>query len=150
MQCHRCQHRRDVEAGRYRNVPYEKTPCAGCELKEFSGFTIEYDDERAPLSPEPMAEENDERLPMSVMREAVVTLLELAPQLRDIICWRFAGLKYRDIAVLLGVTMAAVEIRHRRALRRCPALRALFAEKLAKQKRRKPYGWQRRRRRREG
>jgi hypothetical protein len=87
-----------------------------------------------------MAEQEEERLPISVMTEVVVELLNLKPEIRDIVCWRFAGMPYRDIAALQGITVAAAEIRHWRAMKKWPALRALFAAKAAKQARRKSVG----------
>ena len=80
---------------------------------------------------------------MSVLNEVVERLLILPPVLRDVVCWRFAGMKYRDIAVLQNVTMAAVEARHRRAMKGWPELKAMFQEKLVKQSKRKksvPHG----------
>ena len=74
---------------------------------------------------------------MSVLKEVVERLLILPPVLRDVVCWRFAGMKYRDLAVLQNVTMAAVEARHRRAMKGWPELKAMFQEKLVKQSKRK-------------
>jgi DNA-directed RNA polymerase specialized sigma24 family protein len=84
-------------------------------------------------------EEEEPRLPLSVMSEAVARLMALAPKTRDVVCWRFAGMRYREIARRMGVTVAAAELRHRRALVQWPALRELFAEKAAKQSRRKTH-----------
>ena len=47
---------------------------------------------------------------------------------------------YRDIAVLQGVTVAAVEKRHWKAMKKWPALRAMFAMKVAKHGKRKSVG----------
>ena len=147
MECHRCPHREDVEAGKYRRVPFEKTPCASCQLVERSEHTIAFDEGRPakqdapaeefwlPEDPEP----EETHLPVSVMSEALAALLSLRPTTRDVVCWRYVGMKYREIALIEGITMAAVELRHRRALRKWPELHALFEEKLAKQKRRKPH-----------
>ena len=110
---------------------------------------MEYDDERPrPLSQfvEELpgrsgtgAEVEEDRLPVSVMKEVIATILSLRPQVRDVVCWRYAGMMYRDIAAIRGVTTAAIELQHRRALKRWPSLQALFGEKLAKQARRKPH-----------
>ncbi|MCX6995788.1 MAG: sigma-70 region 4 domain-containing protein [Kiritimatiellaeota bacterium] len=147
MECHRCPHREDVESGKYRGVAFVKTPCASCEQVEKSGYTIAFDEERADKEivdggggTQVTGMENDIRLPISVMSEAVAQLLTMPPAVRDVVCWRFAGMKYGDIARVQGVTVAAVENRQRRAMQRWPALRALFAEKAAKQGRRKPHG----------
>jgi hypothetical protein len=79
----------------------------------------------------------EEVLPVSVMSEVVFRLLSLTPETRDVVCWRFAGISYRDIAILQGVTVAAVEKRHWKAMTKWPALRAMFAMKTAKHARRK-------------
>lgn len=123
-------------------MPYEQTPCARCELKENSDFTIEYDEGREKpgslgrptTDGRPEAEERC--LPISVMQELVTALLCMPRDVRDAVCWRYAGFKYREVAKVQNVTMAAVEVRHRRALRRWPVLQALFPEKVAKQGRR--------------
>lgn len=152
MECHRCKNRADVEAGKFARMPFSETPCAKCELKENSEYTMEYDAERGEWTLDSglssqravcsgqMAEQEEERLPISVMTEVVVELLNLKPEIRDIVCWRFAGMPYRDIAALQGITVAAAEIRHWRAMKKWPALRALFAAKAAKQARRKSVG----------
>lgn len=151
-----------IEAGKFALVPYEETPCAKCELKEYSDRTIEFDQEREKLpasasgsttdmtpdktnslqSAEYFRDESEsgheeELLPLSLMNEVVFRLLSMPPDTRDVLCWRFAGIPYRDIAVLQGVTVAAVEKRHWKAMKKWPALRAMFATKVAKQSRRK-------------
>jgi len=158
MECHRCEHRAEVAAGAFAAKPFDETPCARCELKENSQHTIEFDegrrDERVTnsvsgahglrdaaltglVSAPP--DSGDVQLPLSVMHELVTTLLELPPIARDTLCWRFCGFKYGDIAAIQGVTVAAVEMRQRRVLRKYPALGALFPVKVAKQKRRRPH-----------
>ena len=161
MECHKCAHALDIEAGKCGKVAFEDTPCAVCKLKEHSGRTIEFDPDREkrPEGVKPKeyldlsldaggrpdsaqgdgGEPGEARLPISVMREAVATLLSLPPEVRDVVCWRYAGMKYPDIALTQDVTTAAVEVRHKRAMRRHPVLRALFPEKAAKQLRRKPH-----------
>ena len=143
MECHRCQHRDAVQKGRLARVPFEETPCAKCELKEYSEFTIEYIEDRESRIQNPesrMAEqetESEEVLPVSVMREAMVEFLRLPPEIRNVVCWRFAGMSFKDIAALQGITVAGVEVRLWRAMKKWPALTALFGEKAAKQMRRK-------------
>jgi len=149
MECHRCKHRAAIQKQTLRRVPFEKTPCAKCELKEYSEFTLEYDESRevrrqespsfakATAGMESRIEDEDERLPISVMREAMVEFLRLPPDIRNVVCWRFAGVSFRDIAALQGITVAGVEVRLWRAMKKWPALTALFGEKAAKQARRK-------------
>ena len=145
MECHKCQERKAIEAGKYAQMDFEDTPCAKCQLKENSAFTLEFDAGRESRSQnqESGISEKDSLVPMSVLNEVVERLLILPPVLRDVVCWRFAGMKYRDIAVLQNVTMAAVEARHRRAMKGWPELKAMFQEKLVKQSKRKkavPHG----------
>ena len=149
MECHKCPYAEAVAAGKYRKLPFEKTPCGTCELKESSAFTIAFDESRAPsveifAEAAPFAEEvvatPEARLPISVLTEALAQILSMPTAVRDAVCMRYSGMSYREIADRQGVTAAAVEMRHWRAMRRWPALRALFAEKSAKQMRRKPHG----------
>lgn len=140
MECHRCQRRAEVEAGKYAKLPFSETPCATCELKENSDYTMEYIEDRESRiqNPESRIEDEDDLLPVSVMREVVMEILRLPPEIRDVVCWRFAGMSYRDIAALQGITVAGAEVRLWRAMKKWPALTALFAQKAAKQSRRKP------------
>ena len=149
MECHRCEHREAIQKQTLKRVPFEKTPCFKCELKEYSEYTMEYKTwhDGAAHNPTYFAEvtkgeefsfeEPEERLPISVMREAMVEFLRLPPEIRNVVCWRFAGMSFRDIAALQGITVAGVEVRLWRAMKKWPALTALFGEKAAKQARRK-------------
>ena len=154
MECHKCRHNEDVATGRYAGVEFAKTPCAKCELKAGGSFAIEFDDERpgiriagSVLEAEPLvedvhfAEERDAEVgpwvPVDALYDLVATLLMLSPRTRDVVCWRYAGYKYRDIALVQRVTASAVELRHREALKRHPLLRCLFAAKAGRQKSRK-------------
>jgi len=150
MECHRCKDRVDIEAGKYAQVTYSETPCAKCELKENSDLTMEYVQERESRiqNPPSFAESTagmesrsgveEALLPLSVMNELVVRLMSMSPESRDVVCWRFAGKSFRDIAAVQGVTLAGAEARLWRALKKWPELRALFATKLARHGRRKP------------
>jgi len=155
MECHRCKDRAEIEAGKYARVPYDKTPCAKCELKENSDYTLEYDQNKESRIQNPPSfaettagmesrmgntgpQTDEELLPISIMSEVVVELLNMKPEIRDVVCWRFNGMSYRDIAALQGITMAGAELRHWKAMQKWPALRALFATKFARHGRRKP------------
>lgn len=146
MECHRCKDKVDIEAGKFAQVAYDDTPCAKCQLNENSELTMEFHVEMGDARTQDSglrdqrenAAELEEVLPVSVMSEVVFRLLSMTPETRDVVCWRFAGMSYRDIAVLQGVTVAAVEKRHWKAMKKWPALRAMFAMKLAKHTRRKP------------
>jgi len=133
--CHNCEHATAIAAGEYEGKDWKEIPCYACDVMSGSGFAIEFDEERQGSAHqddhgEPVPED---RLPVSVMREVVIGLLKLRPELRDVVAWRFAGMPYRDIALAQGVTQACAEKRHRRAMELWPALRALFPRKVAKQ-----------------
>ena len=162
MECHLCEHQGAVNAGVYRGVAFGQTPCARCKLEEKPAFDLLFRDEvgtdsgreaadgsrpaRLTLDecstrdvPFPEEEcDDDPMVPLSVMSEVVSRLLAMPPLTRDVICWRFAGMPYRRIARMLGVSMAAAENRHWRAMEQWPVLRVLFAQKATKQVRRKP------------
>jgi hypothetical protein len=145
MECHRCNHHADVEAGRYAGVPYEDTPCGRCELKESSVGTREYKDQiaiNATNSKTPSPDEdknplNEHLVPESVVLSLVSGLLSLPPETLTVLALRWQGWKYREIAKIQGITMAAVELRHARAMKRWPMLGHLFPRKLSKQSRRR-------------
>ena len=155
MECHKCRHRVDVEAGRYANVEFAQTPCGKCELKDGDSFAIEYNDEfqdrgtlaRPAPQPEPVVTdvhfpeeldaEGERRVPVSTLLDLVAMLLKLPPRTRDVVCWRYAGYRYADIARVQHVTTTAVELRHRNALKRYPLLRCLFPSKAGRQRSRK-------------
>ena len=137
MECHLCLHREDMESGKYRHVAFEKTPCASCQLEEKSGSTFEFKEDRGTDEPRGVVETSDDLLPISVLKDFISQLLNLPPTLRDVVCWRYDGFSYTEIARFQCVTAATAEKRQRRAMEMWPALRAMFIEKAEKQKRRK-------------
>lgn len=163
MECHRCEHQAAIKAGKYRDVAFEQTPCSKCTLRDGLTYVVPFneeygggidDDAGAEARPSPVIkdegcagdvpfpeeyEEDELLVPMSVMNEIVSRLLEMAPATRDVVCWRFMGMPYADIARTLGTTVATVELRHKRALAEWPALRVLFSAKVMKRRRRKMY-----------
>ncbi len=149
--CHSCEHAGAIAAGVYRDTPWEQTPCAECRAGCSSSVgAMCFDEDRSPEDWTDGGDGDDrgddrgetaaDALPVSVMNEVVHGLLSLPPELRDTVCLRFQGVKYREIAALHGVTVSGAEKRHRRALACWPVLRALFAVKAAKQNRRKRHG----------
>ena len=141
MTCHTCEHNAGVRAGKFKNVPFAQTPCAGCELTESSTATQEYDEARADEEG-PACEageslfdevEQEERMPVSVLTGLVALLMALPPDTRNLICWRHQKMPYKTIAANLGTTTKAVSTRHQRALEKWPVLQALFPAKAAKQ-----------------
>lgn len=135
MKCHNCPHSKKVEAGAFKNMAFADTPCAACELSEFPEPAIPLNDQVL-LQPAATAPDEPEHSAFDAIAHIITTILSMPPALRDVICWRYAGFKYQDIALLQNCTTAAVEARHRRAFKQWPELKALFALKLAKQKRR--------------
>jgi hypothetical protein len=152
MECHRCPHADAVEAGAFKDVLFEDTPCAKCELLERPIISFAFDagrpgyglqEEAVPDEqfyedahfPEEVPEDEDQ-LPFSVLRDVVSLLLSLPPAMRDIVCWRFSGVTYEEIARRQGVSIAMVEKRQRWAMQRCPVLYELFAVKVARHDRR--------------
>lgn len=152
MECHKCPERAAVESGNFKRVAFDETPCAKCELKESSERTMEYVQERESRSRNSefrmedagpqvaglRAQVEEEQLPLSVMNELVVRLMSMSPESRDVVCWRFSGMSFREIAAAQGITVAGAEVRLWRAMEKWPELRALFATKLARHGRRKP------------
>ena len=146
--CTGCPHNADVQAGKYKELVWEKTPCARCELEEKAMFCIEYDEDRLTAAEEgkPVASQVEEQddaellLPVSILTEVVNGLLSLSPEQRDVVCMRHAGMRYKEIAEKQGVTTAAAEVRHTRALKKWPALQAFFSGKSRKQTTRRRAG----------
>lgn len=142
--CHNCPVEDEIARGLYKNVAWGDVPCATCKVTERAGFSLEFDegrlsdDKNESASCEPELYDHTV-MPMDVMRDCVVGLLTLPADLRDVVAWRFGGMSYQEIAATQGVTMAAVEKRHRRAMKLWPGLEALFVEKKVKQKRRKKH-----------
>jgi DNA-directed RNA polymerase specialized sigma24 family protein len=153
MECHRCQHRKVIDSGRYARTPFRRTPCAKCELRELSPRTVAVDPDRPAYVTgkdcpgEPTCEmvtfaeeeETDEAmLPVGVMEELVARLLNLPQEVRDVVCLRFAGMDYKDIGRRQRITAAGAEARHERAMRLFPELRELFVLKTARHRMRQP------------
>lgn len=139
MTCDQCRHQADVRAGKYRDVVFGRTPCSKCDWQEPSlDNTMEYDDENTPASAHeallPAARPDSDVLPVSVLIDAMRILLRLRPETRDVVCMRARGMTYPAIARVFGRTVAAVEMRHVRALRQAPVLGELFGAKVASQR----------------
>jgi hypothetical protein len=134
--CSKCRWAIKIANGECTEIPWEQTPCARCHLVESSAGVIEYDDDReikeegykggAPEVADPL-------MPASVLADALRLFLALPRDALDVLHLRFGGLPYREIAEKLGVGVAAVEVRHKRALEKVPALKALFPKKIGKQ-----------------
>lgn len=142
MNCHACTYSDAILRGDYDGVPWSVMPCATCKLSEDSFYSIHLDHDHPPVSAcdpafertrasVPLAEE----MPVDVLAAFVEALMELPPEQRDVIAWRFQGLRYKDIAERQGTSIQLAEMRHKIAMRNFPILRPLFPEKVAKRRR---------------
>ncbi|MCE9615063.1 MAG: hypothetical protein K8T26_12365 [Lentisphaerae bacterium] len=91
----------------------------------------------SPTPPLPSQVYEDLLLPLAVMSEVIRILLALPQPVRDTVCLRHTGMTYREIAAETNTTIDLAEKRHRRAMAKYPALKALFPVKAAKQNRRR-------------
>jgi len=153
MECHKCEHHEAVEAGKYVGVAFDLTPCSKCDLQEVSIRTMEVDGDRPVYVPGrqsggmpgqagaglhwdvPFPEEEElaeATIPLNLIEEFITRLLGLPEDLRDVVCLRFIGLTYPEIARKQGITTAGAELRHKRAMRLFPELRQLFILKTAR------------------
>jgi hypothetical protein len=158
MTCHSCPHAEDILHGEYDSKPWNELPCASCKLGEDTFFSVPFDEEHPPAGavipsyggvPEGRdgsphlpsglcpPTSGSPLLPADVLSQFVQGFLNLPPELRDIVAWRYQGLPYKEIARLQGTTTQCAEMRHKRALREWPVLQSLFPLKTAKRKRRR-------------
>ena len=145
-----------MEAGKYVGVPFELTPCSKCDLRELSIRTIEFNVDRpvdvhksggfddtqwqagagvhwdVPFPEEVEAEQAT--IPVDLIEEFITRLLGLPDEVRDVVCLRFIGLTYPEIARKQGITTAGAEARHKRGMRLFPELRELFILKTMRQR----------------
>ncbi len=136
--CHKCEHAAAIAAGKYADMDWEQTPCSTCDVMRGADYPFPYDENQsAAVASTPVEEPAEDHLPVTVLRELVFALLRLRPEVRDVVAWRYAGMRYDDIALIQGVTPQCVEKRHRRAMAQWPELEALFVEKMEKRKRRR-------------
>lgn len=142
MNCHSCPHQAAVKRGDYNSKPWNELPCATCKLGEDTFFSIPLDEERPPVPA--IGSQAGDSVPASAVEQMVFgslveffdSLLSLPPEQRDVVAWRFQGLTYWQIAKLQGTSIQLAEMRHKIALKKCPVLRKLFPEKMAKRRRR--------------
>lgn len=159
MLCHKCPHLDSIQSGDYASSPWKDTPCAKCSFGASPCFIEPFDEENPPEYPAsgfpaysnlsggspsslestllPQEEDPDNKFfPGSMFHEFFQAMLSLEPCLRDIVGWRYQGLTYREIAERQGTSSQLAEMRHKRALREWPVLKALFPAKMARQARR--------------
>jgi len=140
--CHDCEHAPRIAAHDFDGVEWERTPCASCpQLKEDAAslHTIEFVEKvKGPIRwPPPDETAVADRLPISVLAEALRGFLELPQRTFRIVQRRLKGDSYSVIAQELEVTPQAVEIQLKRALEAHPFLRSILPAKARKQEARK-------------
>jgi hypothetical protein len=145
MQCHSCPHSAAIRRGDFNSKPWNELPCATCKLGEDTFFSIPLDEEHPPASAiGSQVSAPSDSVPASAVEQMVFgtlveffdSLLSLPSEQRDIVAWRFQGLTYWQIADLQGTSSQLAEMRHKLALKKCPVLKKLFPEKIAKRRRR--------------
>ncbi len=141
--CHNCVHSAAIADGVYADREWDKVPCSTCDVMSGVGYAVDYEDwrkthdERAIHKLQRPEEPELDLLPLSVLRDWLIGFLKLPPHYRDVIAWRYAGMRYEDIALAQGVTTACAEKRHSRALDLWPELGELFPSKVSKRANRK-------------
>ena len=138
--CHNCQHAAAIAAGEYAERDWERVPCSTCDVMSGADSPIAFDENRKDEAQEaanvfagPEAPQDD-LLPITVLKDFVLCLLKLRPELRDVVAWRYMGVTYDEIAMMQGISLQAVEKRQRRAMKLWPALQEFFPRKVARQK----------------
>ena len=140
MNCSRCEFAAKIKDAEHSGIRYEDAPCASCQLKENSLYTLEFKEGRASVRirwPPPEEEAVTDLLPVSVLVEAVKGFLEMPQRTFRIVQRRMKGDSYALIARELEVTPQAVEVRLKRALEKHPHLKSLMPGKARRQKARK-------------
>lgn len=142
MTCHSCPHYQAILAGKHDSTPWEELPCATCKLGEDTFYSVELDDDH-PLVPtaDPafertkLEDQSAKQMPVSILADFLHSLMRLPSEQRDVVAWRLQGLQYKEIAERQGTSIQLAEMRHKIAMRDCPALKYLFPVKVAKRRR---------------
>jgi hypothetical protein len=139
MTCHSCPHYKAILSGEHDSTPWEELPCSTCKLGEDTFYSIELDDDHPPV---PAADPAFERtkssvpltknMPVSILADFLHSFMRLPAEQRDVVSWRFQGLRYKEIAERQGTSIQLAEMRHKIAMRDCPALKYFFPRKTAK------------------
>lgn len=142
MTCHSCPHSKSILRGEFDSKSWDELPCSTCKLGEDTFFSIPLDPDRPPVSADDPTVERAktsvplaETMPVAVFADFVEALMSLPPEQRDVVAWRFQGLRYQDIAKRHGTSIQLAEMRHKIAMRDFPILLELFPEKTAKRQR---------------
>ena len=150
MECHKCEHRVAVEAGKFRGMAFDETPCARCDGMARASYPLQYrempdaDETAVDGSGVPdlaFPEEVQEAvLPMSVLVSTMAAFLSLPDSELRLLCLRYQGWSNVRIGQAMGVSTGAVKMRFIRALRRWPQLTSLFIQTPARQDRQRRNG----------
>jgi len=142
MTCHSCSHYDAIQRGEYNSKLWNELPCATCKLGEDTFYSIPLDPDHPPASADDPTVERTKssvpltaEMPVAVLADFVEALMALPPEQRDVVAWRFQGLRYQDIAKRHGTSIQLAEMRHKIAMRDFPILLKLFPEKTAKRRR---------------
>jgi hypothetical protein len=123
-----------VQAGAFKDTPWERVPCSRCDLIEDSSQVLEYDDQRTGSKEQSASGGNEvtegvNLMPLSVLAHALRMVFSQSEDAFLILKMRREGRAYKEIAARLGVSVSAVELRHRRILAAQPLLAKLFPAK---------------------
>jgi len=141
MKCHSCPHHAAIADGRFFGKSFDELPCATCKLGEDTFFSVPFDEENPPDAAASLPTSHSQQstsamIPADVLSQFIQGLLSLPSELRDVVAWRYQGVPYKEIANRQGISIQSAEMRHKRAMRLWPVLKALFPEKTARRERR--------------
>ena len=146
MECHKCEHRAAVESGKFKGVPFERTPCASCSPDTGPTYPMEFDDRRSVAgetiddSPDvPEAAFPEEALPeleppvslsalypVGAFLNVVMALFALSDTDLAVLRLHYRGMSREQVATRVKLSGKAVGMRFTRILRRYPVLASLF------------------------
>jgi len=132
MECHDCPHAEEIAAGVFADVLWEETPCSGCFAAGRSGAVclesgkrhVRLDEGRTAAAPVEVRE--DTLMPVSVLADALASLLRLPGKALEAVRLRYQGMRYREIAARLGMGRSACSMLVVRALADHPVLMELM------------------------
>jgi hypothetical protein len=151
-ECHKCRTATEIKKGTWRDVPFNQTPCARCQLREDSYGTMEYreaDPANASRDHNPDDEQleaaelaggktsaqfethdtDDPLVPLSILTEAMATWLDLSLPARKVFQMRKQKLPYSTIGQRLGISRQAAESLIAKAIGKDGRLNNLLPEK---------------------
>ena len=152
MECHACPHSAEVAAGAYAEVPWEETPCSECFSAGRPGAVcleagkrhVPLDEARAVSAVPPggggAGVSCGGELPVSVLADALATLLWLPGDVLEAVRLRYQGVSYRGIAKRLRMRRSACSMMVVRALKSHPVLAELIPRTKARREARRGGG----------